>query len=283
VLALNAQGASALQLACLYSDTDTVQLLFDKGAWLDDLTTTCMLNATIAGKADTMTVLCARRVSYSTAIDDAEASTLLHSAAAYGRLECVSLLLQHGCDAKALSSDGVSALDMALATELPAALKRASTKRPAWSDRSATAELLLHHGANCSTSSVISSEHCAVLLEYISKLRGQNAQQHEVLSTHAKGLCSAAKETGMQPSSADAVCTAVKVQLVDSTTGAKNKRVYILNTALLSKLHAVTAPGSAGVLLSMLAPLDGLLSVDGQAAANYIKLLSCNGKLAVIT
>jgi ankyrin repeat protein len=214
-----------------------------------------MLNAIIAGKVDTMTVLSARGVSYSTATDDAEASTLLHAAAAYGRLECVSLVLQHGCDANALSSDGVSALDMVLATELPASLKRTSIKRPVWFDRTATVELLLHHGANCSTSSVVSSEQCAVLLEYIGELRGQNAQQHEVLFTHAKGLYSATDETSMQPSSADAVCTAVRVQLVDSTTGAKSKRVYTLDTALLSKLHAVTAPRSAGVLrlLSMLA------------------------------
>eukprot|EP00953_Heterococcus_sp_UTEX-ZZ885_P025369 13788-Heterococcus_DN1.PRE.2 len=258
VLALNAQGASALQLACLHSDTGTVQLLLGNGTWLDDLASACMLNATIAGKVDTMTVLCARDVSYSTAIDDAAASTLMHAAAAYGRLECVSLVLQHGCDANALSSDGVSALDMALATELPASLK------------------LLQQSYCCT----MVQNAAPVLLECIGQLRGQNAQQHEVLSTHAKGLCSAAKETGMQPSSADAVCTAVRVQSVDSTTGAKSKRVYTLDTALLSKLHAVTAPGSAGVLLSMLAPLDGMLSVDGHAAANDIKLLSCNGKLA---
>jgi Ankyrin repeats (3 copies)/Ankyrin repeat len=282
VLALNAQSASALQLACLYSDTDIVQLLLDSGARLDHLASACMLNATIAGSVDTMAVLCDRGVSYSTALDDAEFSTLLHVAAAYGRLECVSLLLQHGCGAKTLSSDGVSVLDMVLTTELPAALKRTSIKRPAWYDRSATAELLLRHGVTCTASNVIGSEQCAVLLEYIGELREQNAQQHEVLSTHAKDLCSASEETGMQPSSTDAVCTAVKVQLVDSTTGAKSKRVYKLDTALLSKLHAVTAPGSAGGLLSMLAPLDGLLSVDGHDTADDIKLLSYNGKLAFI-
>jgi ankyrin repeat protein len=35
VTALDSKGRSALQLACLYSDKDTVQLLFDSGGWID--------------------------------------------------------------------------------------------------------------------------------------------------------------------------------------------------------------------------------------------------------
>jgi Ankyrin repeats (many copies) len=275
VLALDAQGASALQLACLYSDTDTVQLLLDSGAWLDDLASACMLNAAIAGNPDTMTVLCARGVSYSVAIDDAGASTLLHAAAAYGRLECVSLLLQHGCDVEALSSDDVSALDMVLTTELPATLKRTRIKRPAWSDRKATAALLLHHGADYAAYNVVSSEQCTELLqEYIGELREQNAQLHSVLSTHVRGLCSAAEVVDAQLS------TTIRVQLVDAATGDKSKRVYTLDTALLTKLHEATAPSSASVLLSMLSPVEGAVSVDAHTDADDIKLLTYDGKLA---
>jgi ankyrin repeat protein len=45
ILALDAQGRSALQLTCLCCDTATVQLLLDSGGWLDNYANSCLLYA----------------------------------------------------------------------------------------------------------------------------------------------------------------------------------------------------------------------------------------------
>jgi ankyrin repeat protein len=131
--ALDSEGRSALQLACLHSDTDTVQLLLNSGAWLASLAAACMLNAAIAGAVDTLAVLSERGASYTASADAAAGNTPLHAAAAYGSLECVTALLQHGCDATTLNNAGYSTVDMALADELPNKLLRDGIQRAGWS------------------------------------------------------------------------------------------------------------------------------------------------------
>jgi hypothetical protein len=63
VTALDSKGRSALQLACLYCDGDTVTLLFASGGWIDDLATACMLNATISGNLSTLMLFIERGIS----------------------------------------------------------------------------------------------------------------------------------------------------------------------------------------------------------------------------
>jgi ankyrin repeat protein len=130
VTALDSQGRSALQLACLYSDCDTVTLLFDQGGWLDDLAAECMLNATSGGNVDTLILLIERGISCSGVIDDC-GLTLIHAAAAYGRLECLGLLMRQGYDAHVISSGGLSAVDIACTDDDVELLVREGVKRPA--------------------------------------------------------------------------------------------------------------------------------------------------------
>jgi hypothetical protein len=85
VIALVSKGRSALQLACLYCDAGTVQLLLNSGAWLRSLGTACMLNATIAGNATVLKWLLERSADCNCAIAES-GYTVLHVAA----LPCAS-------------------------------------------------------------------------------------------------------------------------------------------------------------------------------------------------
>jgi ankyrin repeat protein len=170
--ALDAEGRSALQLACLYSDTDTVKLLLNSGAWLSSLAAACMLDAAIAGAVDTMVLLSECGASYTTTATAVAGNTLLHAAAAYGRLECVTALLQHGCDATALNNEGLSTVDVVLADDVPLALQRDGVQGADWSNERATAMLLLQRGASYEAAALNYSDGCKELLhEYVTQLR----------------------------------------------------------------------------------------------------------------
>jgi ankyrin repeat protein len=160
IAALDSEGRSALQLAFLYSDYDTVALLFDSGGWIDSLATACMLNATISGNTDTLALLIERGISCSGVICDSNGYTLLHAAAAYGSLECAGVLLREGYDATVVTNDGVSAVDIVFAENLPVVLQREGVTRPAWCDRQATALMLLKYGVGYDASSAAKMQHC---------------------------------------------------------------------------------------------------------------------------
>jgi Ankyrin repeats (3 copies)/Ankyrin repeats (many copies) len=290
--ALDTEGRSALQLACLYSDTDTVQLLLSSGAWLSSLATACMLNAAIAGAVDTLALLSERGASYTASATATAGNTLLHAAAAYGRLECVTALLQHGCDATALNNAGYSTVDMALADELPDELLRDDIQRAGWSGERACAMLLLQRGSSYNAAALSDSDGCSELLrEYVTQLREQTAQQQQVLQANANSAVnttvtsnssgtasSSAIEQGDTAVAAAVVSSAMKVQLMNATTGEKSKRVYTLDAALLSRLRAQAAASSANnVLLSMLVPKEGWGTANG-SVSDEIKLLSHDGK-----
>jgi ankyrin repeat protein len=83
ILALDAQGRSALQLACLCCDTATVQLLLDSGGWLDSTANGCLLYAIIGGSVDTVQLLLARGAVCTNTPIDSSGCTLLHAAAAW--------------------------------------------------------------------------------------------------------------------------------------------------------------------------------------------------------
>jgi Ankyrin repeats (3 copies) len=206
VTAVDARGRSALQLACLYSDAATVQALIDSGGWLDSHGIACMLNATISGQHEFVTALIKRGVDCTAAIDDS-GYTLLHAAAAYARQKCLDTLLQHVGDAKALTTDGVSVLDVAFGHELPAVFIRDGVKRPEWCDRlftyrsvgdnsrivwspelskrEATAMILLKLGVDYDANKIVAGDACAVLIKrYLDELRAQAAQQQLLLQQH---------------------------------------------------------------------------------------------------
>eukprot|EP00953_Heterococcus_sp_UTEX-ZZ885_P017904 10014-Heterococcus_DN1.PRE.3 len=312
--ALDAKGRSALQLACLNSGTDTVQAVIDSGGWLDSLATACIIEATIAGNIDTLALLIARGVDCTAVIDDI-GYTLLHAAAAYGRQDCVNVLLRQGCDAKALTTGGVSVLDVAFGHELPAVCIRDAVKRPEWSDRTkvycyrelkhvtaehsereATAMLLLKLGVDYDASKIVAGDACAVLIkQYLDSVRAQVTQlqllQLEQLAVHRHTATAASTRTHATATERTASQGhAVQVQLVHAETGEKSKQVYTVYTALLAKLQAPTSTTAAtnntdttpNVLLNMLAPTgQWSLSDDSitttTAANSNIKLLTYDG------
>jgi Ankyrin repeats (many copies)/Ankyrin repeats (3 copies) len=313
--ALDAKGKSALQLACLHSNLDTVQALIDSGGWLDSLAPACILEATIAGNTDILALLIARGVDCTAVIDDI-GYTLLHAAAAYGRQSCLNLLLRKGCDVKALTTGGVSVLDVAFGHELPAVFIRDAGKRPEWSDRTkvychrelkhvtaehsereATAMLLLKLGVDYDASKIIAGDACAVLIkQYLDSVRAQVTQlqqlqlqqlavhRHTAITASTTAVATASERTASQDH-------AVQVQLVHAETGEESKHVYTVYTALLAKLQSTTSTTAAtndtdttpNVLLNMLVPTGQWSLLDDSittttAASISIKLLTYDGK-----
>jgi ankyrin repeat protein len=253
ITAIDSQGRSALQLACLYSDCNTVTLLFDEGGWLDDLAAACMLNATISGNCDTLALLIERGISCSGVIDDSEL-TLIHAAAAFGRLECLGLLMRQGYDAHAISSEGLSAVNIACTDNDVEVLVRDSVKRPAWSERQATAKMLLQHGVSCNSSSNSNDDHAAAILaQYVDWLREQTTQQHKLLQAHVAGTYTM-NDMNNDIESANHV---VKLQLLNADTGVKSAAVYTVNITVLQKLHAILVQTvSTSILSNMLLPAE---------------------------
>jgi Ankyrin repeats (many copies) len=262
ITALDLQGRSALQLACLCSDCNTVALLFDSGGWIDSLATACMLNATISGRSDTLTLLIERGISCSDVICDSTGYTLLHAAAAYGRLECAGVLMREGYDASVLTNDGVSPVNIAFADSLPTVLQRARVTRPAWCDRQATALMLLKHGVSYDASSTAMHKDTALLIkQHLDELNSDLTQLREVLKVHADNTQSTSVATiavsaSEQISGSHAAASVVRVQLYDRVSSVKSLTVYTLDTALLANLEAAVTSDSVNTLLHMLAPAD---------------------------
>eukprot|EP00953_Heterococcus_sp_UTEX-ZZ885_P010941 6350-Heterococcus_DN1.PRE.3 len=173
-VALDAQGRSALQLACLYDDPSklsTVSTLLSSGGWLPDLGFDCLLNSCIAGDpacfelllehaSNTSSSSGSSSNSSSSAISDLVSGTtagsdytLLHAAAAWGRLQCVGILLRYGLDASGLSATGKTpaALAASGSDRLPEQLRREGFERPARSKRQKVVLLLLRSGAAVET------------------------------------------------------------------------------------------------------------------------------------
>jgi ankyrin repeat protein len=184
--ALDSQGTSSLRLACLYSDFETIQLLFDSGGWLDSLATACMLNTIISGNFDALELLLERGISCSDVIDDDTGYTLMHAAAAYGRHECAGMLMRHGYTATTLANNGESAVDVVFASTLPDVLKLDNIIRPEWSERAATVLMLLKSGCDYNVSRIIHNDECAaVIKQYYDELRDESVKQQQLLQLHA--------------------------------------------------------------------------------------------------
>jgi ankyrin repeat protein len=292
ITTFDSQGRSALQLACLYSDCDTVTLLFDTGGWLDDLAAACMLNATIDGNCDTLALLIERGISCNGVIDDS-GLTLIHAAAAYGRLECLGVLIRQGCDAHVISSDGLSAVDIACTDNDVEVLARDSVKRPAWSKRQATAKMLLQHGVSCNSSSNLNDDHAAAILaQYVDTLREQITHQQQLLQAHVAGSYTMNNFNNDIASASNVV----RIQLINADTGVESSTVYKVNITVLQKLHAALQQTvSTGILSNMLLPAgrwittsatmnsDNVDSCDMTTPdASTTTLISYNGKCAYI-
>jgi Ankyrin repeats (3 copies) len=253
-----------------------------------------MLDATINGNFDTLQLLIERGISCSGMIDDS-GLTLIHVAAAYGRLECLSLLMRQGYDAHAITNDGWSAIDTACSDDDIEALVRDGVQRSAWSERHAVAKMLLQHGVSYDNSTYHNDhQNAAMLAQCIDRRRDQTQQQQKLLSAHAASTYTM-DDTNSDIRLADST---VKVQLINADTGASSPTVYSVDTTLLQQLHAVATEqtASTSILLNMIAPTAGWCTSTATATttcydkstANYgtrtsnasIKLISYNGECA---
>jgi Ankyrin repeats (many copies) len=277
VTALDSEGRSALQLACLYSGSDTVQLLFDSNGWLDSLATACMLNTVIAGNTDTLALLIERGISCSDVIDDGSTGyTLLHAAAVYSRLECAGMLIRNGYTAVALAKNGESAVDSAFEAEIPAVFKRNDIDIKPWELCKPTALLLLQYGCEYNASKVSNNKfHAAVVAQYLNKLREASLKQQQLLQLHAAGTYSVNDDRSHTVS---ANATAVQVQLVNADTHVKSSTVYTVDTTLLAKLHALAVDSSTSILLNMLVPPESWGVSNTTTSDTIMRILSYDGK-----
>jgi Ankyrin repeats (many copies) len=279
VKALNSEGRSALQLACLYCDCDTVQLLFDSGGWIETLATACMLNATISGNTDTLTLLLERGNSCSNVIDADTGYTLMHAAAAYGRHECASMLMRHGYTATTLSVDGVSAVDVAFALGIPALFRRDDLEIEPWESCKATALLLLQNRCGYDVNKIASDNevYATLITEHLDELRERTTRQQGILQVYTANTYSTTSEHNhSSPSTHDD--SMLRIQLVNADSGVMSSKVYTLDTTLPSKLHAVTAKQSSSILLNMLVPTYGWGISNVNSSNTDMKLISYDGK-----
>jgi Ankyrin repeats (many copies) len=313
VTALDAQDRSPLLRACLHSNMDTVQALIDSGGWLDGLGAACLAATTFAGNHELLSVLIELTAGPVSSINYCNGCTLLHVAAAYGRLECAGLLIRQGCDTNAVTDDGQSVLDVAFANELLPHYDDIDLTRPVWAAREATAMMLLKLGVEYDASKVVADSACAVLIkQYIDAVRAQAAQQQLLLLQHldvhtdaiATTTTAAAATSAAGGSSANITTSTsnatvssqkqsegytVRVQLVHAEAGEKSKHVYTVHATLLAKLQSTTstaadttsADTTPNVLLNMLAPAGQWSQLDDSStatAASAIKFLTYDGK-----
>jgi Ankyrin repeats (many copies) len=225
ILALDAQGRSALQLACLCCDTATVQLLLDSGGWLDSTANSCLRYAIIGGSIETVQLLLARGAVCTDTPINSSGYTLLHAAAAWGRRDCSTLLLRNGLLATASSVNGRTPIDLTTldVPQLPAALLPSNlscTIVRCDADIEAVMLLLLQCGAAVDAAMMYSnSKYAAAVKQYTDGVR----RERDAFKTTLDIRASLAHTTGeqhqqqqQQQCSTTAVADAntVKVQLV---------------------------------------------------------------------
>jgi Ankyrin repeats (many copies) len=234
-----------------------------------------MLNITISGNLDALTLLIERGISCSNVIDDNTSYTLLHAAAAYGRHECAGMLIRHGYAATNLATNGDSAVDVAFASTLSDVLKRDNITRPEWSDGAATVLMLLTHGCDYNVSNIMhKDEYAEVVKQYYDELRDESVKQQQLLQQHAAGIYSVNDETS-GVDSADTIT--VQVQLINAVTKEQSSTVYTLGSTLLAMLHALSADSNTSILMKLFVPPERW-GVSNTTSDTIMRILSYDGK-----
>ena len=119
--ARNCEGVTALSGACYIEDLELMSLLLEHGAdpdlLLSDDTASLLWCTARDGKTKTAELLLQHGAQVNFVAKDRDNYTPLHTAAAKGHGEMVSLLLQHGADTTAKTEGGKSAADLASSFE----------------------------------------------------------------------------------------------------------------------------------------------------------------------
>jgi hypothetical protein len=314
-LALDVKARSALQLATLHCGELAVRTLLSSGDLIPALGFKCLLNACILDKPAWLELMLEHTVGSSSSSSNSCGSsssssttgrsastdasrctttaskyTLLHAAAAWGRLQCVGMLLRHGLDAAAVAATGESAAALAAAGNVPRRLQREGLMRPAAPVREQVVLLLLRSGAAVETDLMHISIFKRAVQQFVQELQQQLVAQVQAVTVLAnsayRGCSDGAASANNASSSAAAATTAidatatakqhtVRVQLVHASTG---HRAYTIPTTLLVALHIQRGEIGASVLANMLVAAPGWSSTaatagDTTTAANTIKHL----------
>jgi Ankyrin repeats (3 copies) len=211
---------------------------------------------------------------------DTREHTALHAAAAVGSLHCAALLLRCKLDVHARSSDGHTALDIALCRGLSAELRGVCTgscnSSVSAADQQAVALLLLHCGAQLSahTEQVDGSVLAAVAAKFVSTLQQQLKLQSALLAVYATAAFAPSSSTSMTALKP----AAAKLQ-VTSSSAQQHSRVFTFDTAVLAKLLAVHAEDSQDVLMNLVLPERWLNAAATQrTGSNGVVHSTCSGR-----
>jgi hypothetical protein len=193
--------------------------------------------------------------------------TLMHAAAASRSLRCAEVLLRHGVDAAAVTDtvpgkdymSGLSALDL-LVVESPyrKILPHVPVLQGSPAEFEQFALLLLSCGATIKYTAM-SAEHHYMFARVLHKHTVRQQQQLRktvqlaTLQVAARwyecddgaNSCSSGSSSSDRSNS-----NTVRVQLVHAVTKQRNKRVYMVNTQLLSQLYSYTAAGALSTTAS---------------------------------
>jgi Ankyrin repeats (many copies) len=280
--AVDAEGMTALLVACHTCSSSAVQALLAVTEWSTTVGTACMRAAVLGGHADTMALLLERGISCAdTVVDDSgEVFSLLHCAVAWGHAECAALLLRQGADVHGLSSDGRPVVCMLANTYTltpvlqPAPLKGREICAEQQQD---TALLLLQHGVQCPAELIT---HCGeffhqALALCVEGLRQGQCSRDATLAFNASRTYTAAySDSSATSSDAATRASVVRVQLVHADTGLHGRRVYTINTAELETLHYARGESRFSVLLNLVVPPAGWTA----ATADGVRLLVYDGE-----
>ena len=122
---LSADGATALGLAAFFSNVETVELLLNNGAHINQTATNpafpfaALHSAMSAGHRDIVDLLLARGADVN--VREGGGLTVLHEAAGLGNLDYIKLLLAKGANPRAKTDDGKLPKDFARERKFPEA------------------------------------------------------------------------------------------------------------------------------------------------------------------
>ena len=288
VTAQDINGHTALLLACssVCNNTACVQLLLERLTPDADELVQCAFFAAGGGRLETLQLLVQ---DYSVSVQSQYQSwTLVHSAAAWHRLNCLGYLLSNGASAKHEldnSTDHKSALALALTeqTELPESLQ-IDLSRPmrhgeaAMQDRDAVVSLLLTHGA--AFADELRDPDLSCVTDYAAKLRSELEQSKATLAVmHARmqqddsaashNAIAECSGTELSNGSIDGNNNAtVKLQLVHAETGVRGSKLYSLDLALLAELHKTCGGEMPSVLLNLIQPPQGFSDASANSSSS---------------
>jgi hypothetical protein len=250
----------------------------------------CLLNACIAGDPASLELLLEHASSSSSSSGSSSSSssvaadvsrqttaegnyTLLHAAAAWGRLQCVGLLLRYGYAAGVLSATGTSPAALAALDndQLPQQLQRTGVLRPAAPERERVVLLLLRSGAEIEAAAMtpVQGVYNNAVQQFVRKLQLRLVAQTEAVKVLADNAyrsggaaiaataSSNSSDQKQQQGSATDAATAekqhtVRVQLVHASTGHRAHHVYTIDITLLAALHTQRGETGVSVLANML-------------------------------